>query len=401
MVGRETHGVSNPCPAGARLGLPLSDIRTMSKSTLAIIGSLAVVAIALVLAGRMMGDKKDAAPSGTTDIASSADKATPEGQGAAMPGKAPGDTAGEVRVGLVFDVGGLGDKSFNDAAYRGLKKAEEELGIKARYIEPGDGSDRESALRQLASEGYSIIFGIGFIFSDDLVKLAQQYPNLKFAGIDFSMPQGLEKTPDNLVGLRFREHEGSFLVGAIAGLVTKTKKVGFVGGMEIPLIRKFEAGYKAGVKHVCADCEVLSGYAGTEPKAFNDPVKGQELAIVQYDRGADIIYHASGKTGDGVFNAAKERNKMVIGVDSDQFHVAPCCTLTSMLKKVDVAVYDTIRKAKEGQFQGGVFEFGLAEDGVGFVFDDNNKDRVTQEVADKVNALGKEIIAGTLKVPTE
>lgn len=374
----------------------------MSKSTLAIIGALAVVAVALVLAGRMMGGDEDSVSTAKTDTASSSNTASPTGdQGAVKQDQATAAPASDIRIGLVFDVGGLGDKSFNDAAHRGLKKAEEELGVKVRYIEPGDGSDRESALRQLASEGYNLIFGVGFIFSDDLVKLAQQYPDLKFAGIDFSMPQGLEKTPDNLVGLRFREHEGSFLVGAIAGLLTKSKKVGFVGGMEIPLIRKFEAGYKAGVKHVCADCEVLSAYAGTEPKAFNDPVKGQELAIVQYDRGVDIIYHASGKTGDGVFNAAKQRNKMVIGVDSDQFHVAPCCTLTSMLKKVDVAVFDTIRKVKDGQFQGGVFEFGLSDNGVGFVFDENNKDRVTQDVADKVNALAKEIIEGKLQVPTE
>ena len=305
------------------------------------------------------------------------------------------------KVGLVFDVGGLGDKSFNDAAHRGLMKAKDEIGAEVNYIEPGDGSDRESALRQRAAKGDDIVIGVGFIFSDDITKLAQEFPKVKFACIDYNLPQGMEKPPENLVGLRFREEEGSFLVGAIAGKVTKTKKLGFVGGMKIPLIRKFEVGYIAGVKQTCPTCQVFSGYAGTEPKAFADPTKGKELAIAQYGRGADIIYHASGKTGDGVFDAAKERKKMVIGVDSDQFDVAPCCTLTSMLKMVDVAVYDTIKQVSEGKFEGGVKEFGLADKGVGFVYDDNNKDRIPAEVIEEMKGLEKKIIDGEIKVPTE
>ncbi|HEU4733544.1 MAG TPA: BMP family ABC transporter substrate-binding protein [Kofleriaceae bacterium] len=308
---------------------------------------------------------------------------------------------GSTKVGVVFDVGGLGDKSFNDAANRGMLKAKAELGVQTQYIEPGDGSDREGALRQRAAAGDSLVIGVGFIFSDDITKLATQFPNTRFACIDYTLPQGVEKTPPNLVGLRFREHEGSFLVGAIAGRVTRTKKIGFVGGMKIPLIRKFEAGFEAGIKHVCPDCTLLSAYAGTEPKAFADPTKGKELALAQYARGADIIYHASGKTGDGVFDAAKEQKKFAIGVDSDQFHVAPCCVLTSMVKKVDVAVYDTIKNVAENKFESGVHEFGLAEDGVGFVYDDNNKAFIPKEVVDEVNGLAKQIIAGTLKVPSE
>jgi basic membrane protein A and related proteins len=245
------------------------------------------------------------------------------------------------------------------------------------------------------------VIGVGFIFSDDITKLAKEFPNTKFACIDYTLPAGETAPPKNLLGLRFREHEGSFLVGAIAGRVTKTKKVGFVGGMKIPLIRKFDVGFAAGVKHVCPDCTVLAAYAGTEPKAFADPTKGKELALAQYGRGVDIIYHASGKTGDGVFDAAKEQKKFAIGVDSDQFHVAPCCTLTSMVKKVDVAVFDAIKKVTTGSFQSGVHEFGLGEDGVGFVYDDNNRAMIPQAVVDEVNELGKQVTAGTIKVPSE
>ena len=304
------------------------------------------------------------------------------------------------KVGVVFDVGGLGDKSFNDSAHGGLMKAEKELGVEVRYIEPGDGSDRESGLRELAAKGYGLVIGVGFIFSDDITKLAEKFPETKFACIDYNLPPGQEATPANLIGLRFREHEGSFLVGAIAGKLSTSKKVGFVGGMKTPLIRKFEAGYNAGVKHVCAECEVMSGYAGTEPKAFTDPAKGQELALAQYGRGADIIYHASGKTGDGVFNAAKQQSKMAIGVDGDQFSAMPCCVLTSMIKHVDVAVFDVIKQVKEGTFQSGVKEFGLADGGVGYVADDNNKDRLPQAVIDEMDALTRDIVAGKIQVPS-
>jgi len=305
---------------------------------------------------------------------------------------------GEVRVGLVFDVGGLGDRSFNDAAHAGLLRARDELGVAVRMVEPGDGSDRASALRQLAADGNDLVIGVGFIFTDDLKKLAPAFPKTRFAGIDYSAAPG-EPTPDNVAGLRFREHEGAFLVGAIAGLVSRSKVVGFVGGMQIPLIRKFEAGYVAGVAHVCAECRVLSAYAGTEPKAFADPVMGKELAAAQYDRGADVVFHASGKTGAGVFQAARERNKYAIGVDSNQFHEAPCCVLTSMVKKVDVAVFDVIASVVKGRFEPGVRELGLGEGGVGFVLDDDNRAMIPDEVVARVRAIAAEIVAGRLEVP--
>ena len=304
------------------------------------------------------------------------------------------------RVGLVFDVGGRGDKSFNDAAWRGLERARDELGVDVRTIEPGDGSDRESALRQLAAGGSDLVIGVGFIFSGDLDRLAAEFPGVKFAGIDYAPTEG-RTMASNLSGLRFREHEGSFVVGAIAGMLTRSRIVGFVGGMKIPLIRKFEAGYAAGVRHVCRDCQVLSAYAGTEPKAFADPTLGHELAIAQYDRGADVIYHAAGKTGDGVLAAARERRSRAIGVDSDQFDAAPCCVVTSMIKRVDVAVVDAVREVIEGRFRGGLHELGLVDDGVGFVADDRNAALLPPDIAARARALEAEIIAGRIEVPSQ
>jgi basic membrane protein A len=306
-----------------------------------------------------------------------------------------------LRVGLVLDVGGLGDKSFNDAAWRGLERAQADLDVETRFIEPGDGSDRESAIRQLAASGYDLVVGVGFIFTDDLRAAAARFPAVRFAGVDFSVVPGAPPLPPNLVALRFREEEGSFLVGALAALVSRTKVVGFVGGMDIPLIRKFEAGYRAGVAATCAACTVLAAYAGTDPRAFADPTTGKELALAQMDRGADVVYHAAGKTGAGVLGAAEARGKLAIGVDSDQFHEAPCCVLTSMVKGVDVAVYDTIRATAEGRFRPGVRELGLAEGGVGYVYDDRNKKWITDAVHAQVEALRARIVSGEIRVPSK
>jgi basic membrane protein A and related proteins len=311
----------------------------------------------------------------------------------------PAERAGAgLRVGLVFDIGGKNDKSFNEAAWRGLERARQELGIDGTYVEPSEGADRETALRTLAARGVDLVIGVGFIFGRDLERLAVQFPDVKFAGIDYSPSPGSGTLP-NLVGLRFREHEGSFLIGAIAGLVTRTKIVGFVGGMKIPLIEKFQAGYEAGVAHVCPTCTVKVAYAGTEPRAFADPSHGEELAAAQYDQGADIIYHAAGKTGDGVFAAARRRGTLAIGVDSDQYEAAPCCVLTSMIKGVDVAVFRLIEELAAGRFEGGIHELGLAEEAVGFVADERNRAMLPLEVVAKVRALREEIVAGTIRVP--
>ena len=303
-----------------------------------------------------------------------------------------------LRVGLVFDVGGKNDKSFNEAAWRGLQRVRDELGVAIEYIEPTEGADRESALRTLAAKHADLVIGVGFIFGPDLERLAVQFPDVKFAGVDYSPSDGVG-TLANLVGLRFREHEGSFLVGAIAGLTTRTKIVGFVGGMKIPLIHKFEAGYEAGVHHVCPTCRVVSAYAGTEPKAFADPSLGGQLAAAQYSQGADVIFHAAGKTGDGVFAAARQRGARAIGVDSDQFDTAPCCVMTSMIKRVDIAVVDVVKDIIAKRFHGGLVELGLAEHGVGFVADDRNRLLLPIDIVEKVHALGNQIIAGKIQVP--
>ncbi|MDX2092391.1 MAG: BMP family ABC transporter substrate-binding protein [Kofleriaceae bacterium] len=305
-----------------------------------------------------------------------------------------------IKVGLVFDVGGKNDKSFNEAAWRGLERARTELGVDVQYIEPTEGADRESALRTLAARDVELVIGVGFIFGPDLERLAKQFPNVKFAGIDYSPSQGVGTLP-NLAGLRFREHEGSFVVGAIAGLTTHTKVVGFVGGMKIPLIRKFEAGYEAGVHYVCPDCRVVAAYAGTEPKAFADPTLGEELASAQFGKGADVIFHAAGKTGDGVFAAARHHGTRAIGVDSDQYEAAPCCVMTSMVKRVDVAVVDVVKQVIEHRFEGGLHELGLAEDGVTFVADERNRHLLSPEVVQRARAIAADIVAGKIQVPEQ
>jgi basic membrane protein A len=318
--------------------------------------------------------------------------------GWAVIGEGPPKAGKGIRVGIVFDVGGKNDRSFNEAAYRGLERARKELGVETAYIEPSEGADREAAMRRLAARGYHLVIGVGFIFSPDLERLAKQFPNTKFAGVDYAASEGVGEIP-NLVGLRFREHDGSFLVGAIAGMLTRTKTVGFVGGMEIPLIRKFEAGFTAGVKHVCPACRVLAAYAGSEPKAFADPPYGQVLASAQFGKGADIIYHAAGKTGDGVFAAARRRGARAIGVDSDQHDLAPCCIVTSMVKRVDLAVLDLIKELSAHQWHGGIRELGLKEGGVGFVAEEKNRFLLPIDVVTRANKLREQIIAGEITVP--
>ncbi len=307
---------------------------------------------------------------------------------------------GIIKAGLVFDVGGRGDKSFNDAAYRGLEKAKLELGIEYEYIEPGPGGDREAALRQFASrKDIAIIFGIGFIFTDEITKMAQEFPDKKFACVDYTVDTS-KTLPPNLIALEFKEEEGSFLVGVIAGLSTKTNTVGFVGGMESPLIKKFQVSYEAGVKYANPNCKVLVGYAGVTGDAFKNPGKGKELALGQYSQGADVIYHASGVTGLGVFEAARETKKLAIGVDSDQNDEAPGFVLTSMIKSVDVAVFNCIKEAKDGTFKGGRVEtFGLKSKGVDYIYNDKNKNLISDEVHKKTEDARNDIISGKIVVP--
>jgi basic membrane protein A len=305
-----------------------------------------------------------------------------------------------LKVGLVFDVGGRGDKSFNDAAYAGLTRAKKDLGVDFVTVETGEGADREPAMRQLAAGGSQLVFGVGFLFTDDIRQLAKEFPQTKFACVDYTVTPG-DSMPPNLVALKFKEEEGSYLVGALSALLTKTHTVGFVGGMEIPLIKKFEAGYKAGVAAVDPKAKVLIKYAGATGTAFKDPTKGKELALAEYHQGADIIFHASGSTGLGVFEAARELDKLAIGVDSDQYDEAPGHILTSMVKGVDTAVFDTIHDLKEGRWNGGVRVFGLAQHGVGWVYDDRNKALIPDPVKAKVDSLSAEIVAGRIVVPSQ
>jgi basic membrane protein A len=324
---------------------------------------------------------------------------TPSGAAVAADGGAPG-----TRVGIVFDVGGRGDKSFNDGAYEGADRATDRLGARVRFIEPGDGSDREAGLRLLAAEGMDLVMGIGFIFTDDLTALAGEYPNVRFAGVDYSLQLdaagNVVPPPANLAALKFREEEGSFLVGAIAALAGGSKRVGFVGGMDVPLIHKFEVGYRAGVLHVCSDCRVIAQYAGVTPEAFRNPGRGKELALSQYQQGVNVIFHASGSTGLGVFEAARATGKYAIGVDADQHDEAPGRVMTSMVKRVDNVTYDVIDRAKAGTFQGGVYSFGLKEGGVGYVYDERNRGLIPDAVRARVEALKDSIVAGQIKVPS-
>ena len=321
------------------------------------------------------------------------------------PSQAASPIVGEgLDVGVVFDVGGRGDKSFNDGAFLGAERAIRELGARVRYIEPGEGTDREAGLRLLAAEGLDLVIGVGFIFSDDLSQLSKEYPDVRFAGIDFAPPVdaagNMIPPPANLAALRFREEEGSFLVGALAALVGNSRRLGFIGGMDFPLIHKFEAGFKAGVSAVCPDCQVVAQYAGVTPEAFRNPGRGQELALSQYQSGVNVIFHASGSTGLGVFEAARRRGRLAIGVDSDQQAEAPGFILTSMVKRVDEAVFKAVKSVKDGTFQGGIFQLGLAEQGVDYVYDGHNRSMIPDSVRTRVEALRADIISGRIKVPS-
>jgi basic membrane protein A len=314
----------------------------------------------------------------------------------------PGRDTG-TRVGIVLDIGGRGDKSFNDGAYAGGERAARELGARVRYIEPGDGSDREAGLRLLSAQGTNLVIGVGFIFSDDLTELAREYPRQAFAGIDFALATdaagAVIPPPPNLAAIKFREEEGSYLVGALAALAGGSKRIGFVGGMDIPLIHKFEAGYRAGVARVCADCTVVAQYAGATPEAFRDPERGKELALSQYQSGVNVVFQAAGATGLGVFEAARQSGKLVIGTDADQYDLAPGHVLTSMVKRVDVATFDAISRVQDGTFHGGISSFGLKEGGVGIIDDAHNHALIPDSARAIIHALQADIVAGRITVP--
>lgn len=310
----------------------------------------------------------------------------------------PGKTGG-FRVGLVFDVGGRGDKSFNDAAYIGLERARQRLGVAVEYVEPTGAEDREAALRLFAARGFDLVLGVGFIFSRDVDTVARDYPKARFACVDYA--PGDATMPPNVTGLAFRENEGAFLIGAVSGLTTKTKHVGFVGGMDIPLIHKFEAGWRAGVTKVCTDCVQHVAYAGSTPDAFRDPAKGKAIALAQISAGADVLFHASGSTGHGVFEAAREAHVFAIGVDADQWDEAPGTVLTSMIKRGEVAVFDAIDDAMHGTLEGGMLVLGLKEGGLDYVHDGEHGALLRDDVKARVEELRKDVVEGRVVVPSE
>lgn len=298
-----------------------------------------------------------------------------------------------IKVGLIYDVRGRGDLSFCDAAYAGAKKATDKWDITLKEINPGQNTDTELALRRLAKLKFDLIIGVGFLFQEPMNRVAPDFPNVNFALID-----AIAK-PNNIASLIYKAHEGTFLAGVIAALKTKTKKVGFVGGMKIPLVEAFEIGFNAGIKATNPEIELLVNYVGVTPQAFDDPAKGKELALAQYNKGADIIIAAAGASGLGVLEAAKETKKYVIWVDSNGNGLIPGKVLTSIIKGVELSVYQMIENVVNGTFTGGVKNYGLKEGGIEYIVDKDNKKLLSDDILKKVEEFKMKIIAGDILVP--
>jgi len=334
------------------------------------------------------------------------------------------------KIGIVFDIGGRGDQSFNDSAYNGMVMLAREFNgyikddpskvdfgreVELKYLEPkAGGQDREQLLRALAEDGYDLMIGVGFLFTDSIAKVAADFPNQHFGIVDGFVPD-LTKS-SNITCLAFAEHEGSFLVGAIAGLLNRGGKIGFIGGMDIPLIHKFHGGFYAGAMYVNSELrksgDLLGQYCGKDPTAFNDPKTAESIAVNFYNQGATIVYHAAGGSGTGLFKAAKDMNRLAIGVDSDQGLIYASSTnpeqkaqaefiLTSMLKRVDVSIFLTGKELIEtGRANGGYRSFGLADDGVGYAVNQYNEAKLAP-VRAKVDELKQMIIDGKITVPDD
>jgi basic membrane protein A and related proteins len=311
----------------------------------------------------------------------------------------------DVKAAMVTDVGGLGDKSFNDMSYEGLLRAEQELGVEIQALESNEIADYEPNIDQLANAGFSAIFTVGFLMTDTTNLKAPEYPDVVFGGID----QFFEEPAENQVGLLFKENEAAYLAGVVAGLATldsglddrinDQNVIGFIGGMDIPPVEKFEVGFIAGARSVNPDVQVISLYAGS----FDDQAKGKELALSAIDQGADVVFAAAGLTGLGSITACQERGALFIGVDADQYETVPGSgdvMLTSAIKRVDTAVFETIKAVVEGTFVGAENrEFGLAEDGVGLAPYHDFEDAVSQEIKDAVEEARQGVLDGSVTVP--
>ncbi len=351
--------------------------------------------------------------------------------------------AQSTRVGIAYDLGGKNDRSFNQSAGEGAARAEEELGVQVFDFEPTDASQSGQGVRKFAEEGFDLVIGVGFALEPPITSAAQEFEDVNFALID-----SVSSETDTVASLIFQEHEGSFLVGYIAGKLTQTGVVGFLGGMDIPLIHRFEAGYKAGVEYACEqdgiNCQVIANYVGTTPAAWNDPAKAKEIGSAQLSQGADIIYTAAGGSGLGVIDLVKQeqclspselpgdvefirdpfaevpkpqgytcdesdRPVFFIGVDANQNYLGDTDAdpttlnfgLASMLKRVDVATYDTIKAVHEGSFSGGIQEFGLDNEGVGYAMDEFNQALISEELISEVEAVKQQILDGEISVPEE
>ncbi len=314
--------------------------------------------------------------------------------GAAIAGVMMASTAfaADFQPAVVYDLGGKFDKSFNESAYTGAEKFKKDTGVEYRDFEIQNDSQREQALRNFARRGMSPIVAIGFSHANAVEKVAKEFPDIQFAIIDMVVDL------PNVRSIVFKEHEGSYLVGLLAAKASQTGKVGFVGGMDIDLIHKFACGYKQGVMATNPQAEVFQNMTGTTGAAWNDPVKGGELAKSQFDRGADVVYHAAGATGIGVLQAAADAGKLGIGVDSNQNALHPGKVLTSMLKRVDVAVDKTFTDAKNGQWTSGIEVLGLAEGGVDYALDDNNAQLITADMKAAAEQAKADIISGKIAV---
>ena len=301
-------------------------------------------------------------------------------------------SAADIKPGVVYDKAGKHDKSFNEMVSVGVAKFYKDTGIKVKEIEPRNDAEVQKGLDKLAHRGYSPIVAVGFAMASATSKAAQKYPNIKFTLIDMVVP---EKNVQNVV---FAEHEGSFLVGALAAMKTQSNTIGFIGGMDIPLIRKFACGYEQGAKYVKPNIKIVQNMTGSTPAAFNDPANGAELAKSQIDQGADVIYAAAGGTGIGVLQTAADKGIYSIGVDSNQNYMHPGSVLTSMVKRVDLAAYESFKAAMDGTWKPGVKVMDLKAGGVDYAYDQYNKNLITPEMKARVDQIKADIIAGKIKV---
>src|SRR5262245_38345883 len=304
----------------------------------------------------------------------------------------PATAQNTVKPAIVYSTGGKFDKSFNEGVSQGAQRFNKETGVAGTEFEPNNETQFEQAHRRFAQRGMDPIVAVGFSQAVALEKVAKEFPNIHFTIFDMMVDL------PNVQSVLFKEHEGSFLVGVLAALASKSGKVGFVGGMDIPLIRRFQCGYEQGIKYANPNAELIANMTGTTPSAWNDPGRGAELAKGQFDRGVDVVYAAAGNTGTGVLQAAKDRGKLAIGVDSNQNYLHPGTMLTSMTKRVDLAAYQSFKAAQAGTWKGGLQVLGLKEGGVDWALDQYNEKLVTPEMKAKVEQAKADIISGKIVV---